>query len=100
MTNAQAHQTITMLEGLFDVYNDTGFIGENETMLKVYQGMVQESLHLLKFLETKESNNEALIEYLSGARKVSLRLSSLIHNGRKETDEEKYEFLSIYQRGK
>lgn len=94
--NKEAHRRIKCLENMFDHYNEHGFIEDPLVMLKVYQQSVQEALEVLKYLEEKAPDSEANNEYLFGARMISLRLSSLIHNGRVETEDEKHNFVARY----
>ncbi len=93
----EAHRRIQCLEGLFDQYNEHGFLDTSFPMLKVYQEMVQEALSVLKYLHEQEPNSEANNAYLLFCRKLSMRLSCRIHEGRKETDLEMHEFLARYE---
>lgn len=87
-TNKQAHQLVTITLNLSEVYNESGFLKEDKVMLKVNQDALQDSLKLHKFLYEKEKC-KATYKCLQGVIKMLLRLSALIHEGRKETNKEK-----------
>ena len=88
--NEYSHQLVSITINISEVYNETGFLEEDKVMLKVNQDILQDSLKLHKYLHEKYPC-EATYNCLQAVIKMLLRLSALIHEGRKETDQEKFE---------
>ena len=78
-----------------NMYNEGKLRNENKAMLKVYQHEMQDSLKLHKYLYHCEAC-EASREGLRVVVKVLLRLSALIHEGRIETNEERYNSMKRF----
>lgn len=95
MDNKKAHQTLTMVNRLFDDYNEHGFVETSKPLLKAWQDIAKDALNLFKFLKAKEPNSDAVNGYILFTRKLLLRFSYLLHLDRLETDKERYEHLFI-----
>lgn len=95
LTNEQAHARLRTFHAICEEYNKNGLIDLSPGLLKVTQDSVADCLELIKFLRSKE-NNETTRAYMIFAGKILIRLSSLIHNQRKETPEEFARWIGIY----
>jgi hypothetical protein len=95
LTNEQAHKLWDIFKSIADEYNENGFLDCSIPNLKVNQTTLQECLSLFKFLKDKAPKTfpeKAMIDL----GKMLIRLSSLIENGRKETNEEFSNWIKLY----
>jgi hypothetical protein len=91
---ARAHHVLTQFHVSCDEYNEHGFLTEDYlnksgvcSLARITQSMTIEALDLFKFLLSKE-DCEATRAYVIFARKILLRLSYVIAEGRRETEAE------------
>jgi hypothetical protein len=91
-TNKKAHELLTAFHNMCDVFNDGGFSDhvDNKVMLNIYLSEANDCFDLVQYLRAMD-DCEATNAYVDFARRIMLRLSSLIHNGRKETLAERVE---------
>ena len=95
----RAHECLTQFHRTCDAYNKHGLLDGDYKLpdsrpasyLRVIQSMTIEALDLFKFLNEKEPC-EATRAYIIFAKKILLRLSYLIHHGRRETDAEAVDY--------
>lgn len=95
MENKEAHIIMNTLENLFEMYNEKNFTN-NKAVNEFLLICANDGLRLLKYLDEKEQTEEVEM-YLLYTGRVIMRLSSLIHNGREETSEERVKILDIYK---
>lgn len=97
ITNQGAHNLLNAFHNACNQYNEHGFLEDipHKGYLKAILSICQDALTLFKFLNEKESCEETKF-YILSVGKIIIRLSSLIHNERKEEPEEYYEFIQLY----
>jgi hypothetical protein len=91
-TNEKAHELLNIFHSLCDTFNENGFMDykDNKSLLDVFLMQAQECYAVIKYLHAMD-DCEATNAYIDFARRLMLRLSCLIHEGRKETDLERFE---------
>lgn len=103
---SRAHQCLNSFHSICDDFNE-GFLNSVGTdyasveslkaypigHLRILQSMSIEAFDLIKYLHSQQPC-EATKNYMIFCGKVLLRLSHLIHNGRKETDQELGQYMS------
>ena len=95
-SKSRAHHCLSVLGNIFDDYNSGFLVPENTEMtptyLRILQTMAIEGFELVKYLNAKEPC-VATEKYMLGCGKILLRLSYLIHEGRKETTAETADYF-------
>lgn len=89
-----AHQKLTILNELFDMYNTKELEADTKykTILKIFLQEAQEGKELIAKLLNK-TNSKATRAYMIFTARLIIRLSSLIHNDRVETADERVEHI-------
>jgi len=92
----QAHKRLTAFHNVCDLYNE-GVLdddSEGETLLRIYQDIAKEAKGTIVELY-RAAPCEATEMYMIFVAKLLVRLSYLIHEGRKETDLERYNHVTL-----
>lgn len=96
----KAHKTLTAFNNLCDLYNEGGLddrLSFSEPMLVVYHDIAKEALALFKKL-LKIQPRDSVQNYMIFVAKIIIRISSLRHNHRRETDKERYEHIALIRK--
>lgn len=88
MDNRQAKNILDQFNYICEMYNKNEFDEKPKYLLQVLQTQTIEAFDLWRFLKSKEPESEAARAYCIFAGKILLRLSYLIHEGRRETEQE------------
>ena len=92
----QAHKRLTAFHNVCDLYNEGKLDDDTEgiTLLKVYQDIAKEAKGTLVELY-RAAPCETTEQYMIFVAKILVRLSYLIHEGRRETDLERYDHINL-----
>lgn len=89
-SNKQCHHALTLLHNLFDDFNANKLRTYNEIFLGILHEEAKDCFYVIKFLYVTRQCEETA-QYMNFCRQLLLRISSLRHLGRVETDKERAE---------
>lgn len=91
----RAHQILSSFHSICDDYNSEMLDGITRTELKCCQDLALEAFNMFKIIHEKNPC-EATTAYLMFCGKVLLRLSYLVHSGRRETVREANDYFADF----